>query len=525
MPINFNNADLLSYNHRSDFLGENNIRYKTTKELTVEGNLLNLTNTSGVSGIISGMKALEVSATDWQSFIVNGINLGSGVITSITFDDSRDVREKRYSVSLEVYDSGNVLNFPLNPPYSGINYNNFRYIQNLTEKITYNRDFEKDTYNHEVDVTVLTTNLSGSMAIGKAIAANLFTSNNIFGVLGQYYNLSGKKAIYTEEYDELGANCTFGKEISFFVNSSGNYSVNKTYNYQRGTDGVTTVTEAGQIITLVEPYMDVLSAAFQYETLSSFNNCLEVYTAYNSEDSYNLESQAITRGTSVNRFERVLDYELTYTNNLNVNSGFFWEYQHESSLSNNGLIQSSENGEIVGFGHITTPKFNNAIAGYAIAKLGIESRTEDAFNRFISFNSDFNSNIFLNRRQETFRNYNGSISYQWSYNNDQNIVNDPNITRAEVTVNEGFRIPISQSFNIPNYGEIEQVSQAFEVAQKSVDIVINAKRTATINDCLTFAKAIAAPYAADFIQDAKYSWNPYSNQFNLNVTWGKIYEP
>ena len=52
--LDFLNATLLSYSHNSDFFGDN-FRYKTTKELSIEGYILDLSNTDGVSGIWSGI--------------------------------------------------------------------------------------------------------------------------------------------------------------------------------------------------------------------------------------------------------------------------------------------------------------------------------------------------------------------------------------------------------------------------------------------------------------------------------------
>lgn len=524
--INFAHADLLSYEYRSEFLGENNIRFKNTQNLSVQGNVLDLSASSGISGLVSGINALETSAVDWSEIILNGVNFGSGVISSISFDENTDVKKQRYTVDLQIFESGDIHNLPTGSLYSGINYNNYRYISELSEQIDFTNNFDTKVYNHSIDIGILTSNSGLSMQIAKEVAANLFNANNILNVLGQYNTLSNKKQIYSEDYDQINIRCKFDKEITLYKYDSGQYTINKNYSYQRGEDGVIVVSEKGDILALEQPYLDVLSNAYQEQIPFSFGNCLDVFNSYKNEDSYNLKEQPITKGISTNTFSRTLNYEFTYSNNLNINSGFFWEYTHDCSLEDNGLIQSKEDGNIIGWGLIVPQKFASAKSGYNSIKNQIQNRTEESYNRFKSFNSDFtNTNIFLINKNEKYSVSLGQLSYSYSYNNDQNMLTGiSNLIKAQVVENEGFRVPISQAFNIPNVGEIEQVSAADQVAQKSIDVTINGNRNATLNDYLGYLYTIIPNYTGDFLTNANYSLDIYNNIFNSNISWGKIYE-
>jgi len=524
--IDFGNCDILGYSHNSEFLGDKNIRYKITKSLSIQGNILSLSSQSGIAGIFEGIRILENSANDFGKIILRGVDFGDGIIKSINFDDANPVRVQKYTVDVDIFQEGNVNNLPISSEYIGIDYSNFEYIQDLKESLTYNDSFDKKEYSHEITVGILTSNSNQSLGIAKSLAQNLFSSTNILNCLGNYSNLNTKQSLYSESYDMLAGTASFDKKLTIFRNDDGDYALSREYSYQRGADGIINVSEKGVIKALVEPYVDVLSSAFKTVSNLTYNNCLDVFNGYKIGDNYALKDQPVTKGTTMNRFEKTLDYEFSYTNDLSVNAGFFWNYTNESSLGSEGLIESSENGEIIGFGHIVNEKFDAAKNGYYSIQGAIDDRVQLAYNRFKSFNPGFtNTNIFLTKKSEGFSPYNGRVSYSRNFSNDQNMLSSSsNLTRCQITVNEGFRVPIASLFNIPNLYELEQVSAADEVAQKSIDVNINFKRGATISDCVSYLLSIAPSYAGDFLIGAKYSYNPFSNSFNANINWGIIYE-
>lgn len=526
MAIDFGNCEILGYSHQNEFLGETTMRYKSVKSLSIEGYVTDLRRSEGVSGVWSGLQALEVSADDWTDIVLRNTSFGSGKITSINFSEGNDVKYKRYSVDVDIFELGNINNFCNTGVYLGINYTNFNYLTSLNESLSYTNNFDTEEYSHSIDLSVLSSNSGNSIGIARNIATNLYNSSNILNVLGLYGSLSGKKVIYSEDHDDLNVSYSFNKSIILYKNSSGNYTINKNYVYTREENGVISVSEKGDIRALEEPYMDVLSSAFQSASGLTFINCQEIYDGYNSEDAYVLQNTPITKGVSIDRFAQVLNYEFVYSNNLNINSGMFFDYTHDCSLNEKGLVESNEEGNIVGFGHISDEKFNSAKLGYDSIKNQITGRTKDAYDRFRHFNSDLtNTNIFLINKDETFSIYNGQIKYKYNFLNDQNMLTGVlNLTRAQLVVKEGFRVPITQLFNIINHGELEQVSEADDVAERSVDITINGTRQATLSDYINYTKNIVAPYAGDFITSAQYSLNPFTNDFKATITFAKIYE-
>lgn len=522
----FPDAEILSYDQKSQYFGGEIIRYRSTKDISVQGNLLTLTNSSGVSGILSGIAAIESAANDWQSFIINGVDFGSGTITSISFDEGLDVRTKKYTIELSIPESGSINNLPTNDSYSGISYNGFKFIDSLTESLSLSRNFEKDNYSHSVDIKIGSSNITGSINQAKGIAKNLYESNSFNGYIGNYYGLSGKKSTYEESYDKINGECSFNQSTDYLSNVSGNYSVNKTYTYNRETDGVVTVSEKGEIKAIVEPYLEVLTNAYLFESASSASNCNTIFLGYKEADTYSLNLIPLVKGTSLSRYEKMLSYDHSYSNNLSINDLYFWQYTHESSLDSDGEITTTENGSIIGRGHRVDLKYNAANLAYTNLNAAIESRSKSAYDRYRTFITLPNTSAFaLLKRNETYKKHIGQIEYNWEYSNDSTlVVGDPFINQSKVTVSEEFQLPLSSNYNIFNYGEIEQVSASYKVSAISAKVELRGKRNTTMDYYLNYAKSVAAPYAADFLMDASYSLSPFSNSFNLNVDWGKIYE-
>ena len=523
----FNNAELLSYSHQSNFFGGDVIRYRTTKQVEVQGYLLNLTNSSGVSGVVSGVAALELSANDWDNYIINGTNFGSGKITNISFEDNNDVRLKKYTASLDIQETGSLLNLPTGNSYSGITYNNYKFVDSLTETLDLERNFDKDVYTHNINIDVSTSDVTNSINIAKQIARNLFESNNFNSYIGDYYGISGKKSIYQESYDKIKGSCSFNQTLELFANQSGNYSINKEYSYKREQNGVVTVSEKGDIKTAVEPFIDILTNAYQLESSNALTNCQAVFNAYKEGDTYALNTSEITKGTSLSRYEKMLSYEHVFSNDFSINSGYFWEYANDSSIDEKGTITTNEQGTIVGRGHRVDTKYANALAGWDIVDNNINTRTSNAYDRYRTFLTLPYSTYTILKKQESYLKHIGQITYNWDYSNDASlIVGDPYIVNSQLTVTEQDQIPLTNKFNIFNYGEIEQSTNNFIVSQKSVAIELRGKRNTPIDYYLTYAKSlILTGYKGDFLVDANYALAPFSNTFTLNASWGKVYGP
>src|SRR4051794_5707249 len=116
---NFSNARLLGYEHKHNYLGEN-INFQVQKHLTVDGSIYNLTNTSGVSGVWSGISGFIQGSDNYQPIIINGTNFGSGRINNINFSEGNDVRYKNYQADITILSTGNLYNLITTGDFAGV---------------------------------------------------------------------------------------------------------------------------------------------------------------------------------------------------------------------------------------------------------------------------------------------------------------------------------------------------------------------------------------------------------------------
>ncbi len=156
--IDFQNADLLSLSSSNSFLGDGIFRIGRIANLTIEGNVLDLTNSAGVSGVLSGVQNLIYSSQDWQPVVLNGINFGSGKVNSWSFDAGTYVRSTRYTCQIQIFDSGNLYNMT-GSYYSGLQslFNNpatlTPLIRDLQETFNFNVSRENE-YNYDYNVSL-----------------------------------------------------------------------------------------------------------------------------------------------------------------------------------------------------------------------------------------------------------------------------------------------------------------------------------------------------------------------------------
>jgi hypothetical protein len=524
MALDFSQAELLSFNSRSEFLGDNHIRFKTTKELTIEGFILNtnLRSVSGAANIWSGISGFELQANNWQNIQIGGQNFGSGIINSLTFSEEPDVIKKKYTANISIYETGSPNNFPAGSFYSGINWTPFCEIESLDESITFDTDYERSDYNHRISVKVLSSNISGSVTSAKAIAANLFTSNNLTGFSGQYnYFNTGFKTTYTESYDLISAECSFNKRIEALATITGNYTIGKIYSFNRDEAGIINISERGEIKALQKPYEPILYTAVQTATGSSYTNCLSVFNIYQETNNYALSAIPLVKGSSMNALEGTLDYEMIFTNDLNESGNFFWNYSHEFSADDRGIIISSENGEIIGRGDKSVNKYNLAVNGYNSISSAIQSRTSTLYSNYRSISKITVSNpsqFVLVNKNESFNDYLGKVSYRHNYSNDP-AISSGTFRKTDVTVTEDARVPLTNAVIIPAFAEVEQNRGNLTVGHRRVLVSLQAVKGTTFNQYLTQAKSVASTYNIGNMDEVRYTFNPNKNQFTLEVSF------
>ena len=113
--VNFQNATLLSYNHRNNFGGGEVFRTGSVKEISVKGFIQSKTQNKDLEGVKEAQLQIQDFidvANDWEDITINGHNFGKGKITSISFASSAstftdNIRFAEFDATVEIPTSVN----------------------------------------------------------------------------------------------------------------------------------------------------------------------------------------------------------------------------------------------------------------------------------------------------------------------------------------------------------------------------------------------------------------------------------
>ena len=342
------NAAAMGVDRQVNFFGDDVFRYKITKNISIAGYVLDLTNSLGVSGITSGIEAYTTAYTrDWEDIFINGVYFGSGYLDSLSFDPSIDVRTDQYQATFTVFEDG-ALNFPTNANYSGIQTGQFKFLDSLSETFTTNITQQKKSYSHNIDVRFITAADAVSITLAQQLASNLLNSADLTGFY--WSGLSPYNVLYTENYNKITNKCNFTKNYEL-VDRTG-YLFYRNHKFTFGNDGIITVSETAEYRGKYNVFDSIMSD-LRSDISGSFARCDSIYNDYNDDPLNNplFDRQVIRNVTEIPR-EGYATYSVTYTNDIFFQSGAMWAYTNTINQDTNGVNQVSENGQIIGYGLI-----------------------------------------------------------------------------------------------------------------------------------------------------------------------------
>ena len=387
MSFHFPNASVISYSKNSKYLGEL-FNYANIKNLTVQGNILDSNNSSGVvanflkmSGIIASGSESGDNGSTYQEIVLDNVSIGSGRVTRISFDagDQDTARRTSYSVDLEIYESGDLHNLDNSSVYySGLKDSDgpltgdLSYVDGLTESFSF--DYGENggySFNHNVSLTFLAEYTGDAVSGARKIASGFFNKEPSFGILeneysGYYSNLknSGEKN-FSESYDLINFNFGFTKSYSLlspnvYQNSGAKYNLSTSHNFQISNDGKVTIQENGNIKTLNGSIGNAITGALYEINNGSFARVGAVYSGYlDSDDSkylfannypnYNLlsglNSTPISKNFNADVNSKSVDYSVTFTNDpfYDVSGSANTSYSVNESDGSNLVISESTN--------------------------------------------------------------------------------------------------------------------------------------------------------------------------------------
>lgn len=515
MSFQFNNISSLSLSKQSRFL-QAGFNYSNIKNISIQGYVTDLTNSFGVTGIWNGINSTQYNAIDYQPLIINGYNFGSGRVIGVTYDNGIDVRTKTYSAEIEILETGNLFNLT-GEFYDNINLVAPEYLKEFSENWNFNKKENGGySYNHQASITFSTgVGNTNQIDSAKTLAKSIFTGANLgFAFYSGFSNKQGKR-FFSESYDLISKACSFSETFDFDSNN-GPHSILRSHSTNLDQNGIISISERGDIRGIENPNYQKALSALNQEFNGSYIRCSGVVSNYFPSVGALINSP-IEQNRSFDLFANTLSYEISYNNNPNNLTGYFWDYSQQISRIN-GIGTILENGTLIGKGANRTEAFQSVSNGYQNIKNSIESRMTGLFN--VQFGSP---NAFVESKNESHSPNRSQLSYEYKFSNDPSLISNSGIKYLDVKDSIGESVYLFNKFNILNQKQIAQDGKQSTVAQRDIRIAMQGDKTVSFNDfmsrALTEINSKIPVESNKYIQNVDYSYSPNENSLNANITW------
>jgi len=526
--MDFSNATLLGSNWKNNFLNDT-LRFNSTQTLTIEGLVLNLTNSDGVSGILSGVALLESGARNWDIITINGYNFGSGIIESFTFPEGRDVQTKAYTATIKIPQSGDMSSLVNSPNYTGISYNYLQYLNGFTESSNLDRGIQKETYSQNVRFNLKGPYTLSGVTAAKAVAQTFFANNYLNSVVGTLYSGNSIKNFYTESYETQNNTFEFARTFDISTAENPTYSLWRSHTLDFDSAGISKITEKADYLGHTTFPFVTVSAQASGDMSGAYARCTGFFSPYAQNGEATLKSQPLTKSTVTNPFAGTLSYTMVFSNAFNIQSNGFWDYSVDIDQTQGGIYMAEEKGSIIGFGHIIDPKYSNAVSLWNIVKTGISGRISNSVY-YRGYSGGYSPLPFpalrLTSRSTVFNKVQGKIDYTTKYSDQDSILSSTYIRKANVTISKEYDRSLTTSFNIPGNKEIAQIQPNLLPNVLNYSVRLNGQMTGYMiaSDINTYLKAASGYLPAvgtgnnsQFLSSLDYSYDPFARNFNLTA--------
>lgn len=536
--LNFSGANLLNHTKQNQYFGDD-FRYAVKDTYTVNGYLLDLTNYSGVSGILTQLSGMSKETEDYQVIVINNSYFGLGRINNLSFQAGNDVKLKTYSCNFDIINSGYLFNLNTSDNlYSGININNASYpihlIESFSEQFTTNIS-DNGTYSEQQSIRLkfisgaAVGTIQNPISMARQFAANLINSNPAIGYIDSFYSgwrrKPGKRT-RQESVNLITNEVSVNESFKILQGYSGTYSINYTHSLNLDDNGIVNIQERGDVQGLSPDaqnnyYYSAYSGA-QYEVANfSYLRCNSLFNSYISNTSYPLNNRRLTYGQNLNKFTDTVSYEVSYSNDPRINDGYSWDYTHSIDREPNSCTYTvSEDGNIKGFNNDcdATSRYSNALNAYTTIKTGIHDRVYNFYTGF----STFANPLKLINQSESKSKFNGAIRYQYSYS-DNLLFSTSGVRKLAINVTDDHAVPLINLFDIVNVKQIAQPGGIMTLSKRNLDLEIVGLRSTTLPTYLELAEThinLYIPTGTDpYISNLNYTYNPLQNNFSANTEW------
>ena len=444
---------IFGYSSKREYIGQ--LNFRNVISMQVQHIFTAMDSTSATP---AGMPPFYTGC--YTGIVVNGINFGTGRITSFNNPVSTDITENgrhlwKQTVGFEVYESGDLSNISnvdssVSALLGAYNQNLASLDENFSFDISQNGDYQ---YGHTVSVRCV-NEPSGAGTSGyvfaQQIASGLLTSTPPFGYIDPvhsgFYNLIGKRT-YTEQVDIFNGAASF--EEKFIIQSRDFVKHSVTFD-----NGFANITESATIRhSGISKADDVFGNGDVNSITTKFNNafggaytrCNVLYDTYTSvlgADAYatTLALQPIQITKTFDERTQELNYNVLYTNNPNMGSSYTIEREQSFSQNQYGVSQISEAGTLSAFGFKDPGLRTSLVTWLNSESAGAASRLHDVWSNFTSFKQDAENKSVSVRGKKA--------SYSISYTNDPSFYNDGTYLTKNINIQDNEAIRVHQPYFI-----------------------------------------------------------------------------
>jgi len=458
--MNFQDVKLLSYEHRNNFWGDSGLEYGATISMSIKGYILNLANTSGVKSVFQACKSLADALGSKQDIIINQVNYGLGKITNVSFDSGNWVKVTEYTVSIEILKEGNLTDLANDESFknkilSSISTTS-HFLEEFNESYSIDYSSNDDSINgtHSIDIKYSSLFPGDKIASARNLADVLYSKTFIEDLSKIAYKKpieSLRKDFYSETYDKIDGKCGFKRNFSY-ANSTDCYTKQRSLSVSFEEDGIATITESNRINgNCLQP--DLFGSAeigFASEITGAFIRCSGALNSYKIP--FGIQSglirDEVNRSVKRNKFNGEIEYSVVFSNDQRRKGLYFHEYTLDISREQDYIWNVSEAGSIKGSGRAGEQiKFNNAYTGWKIESLGISGRASGIYSNEAKI-KPIGSSLKLINKTLDFEQFDGVVSYNFSFTDDLNLNMNSEIRRTASSITDSKPTKIHNDFVI-----------------------------------------------------------------------------
>jgi len=433
MSLNIKCAELLGLDTTYEFWGEA-YNFRIRKDFSIRGQIIPTDIEAGTELIWTELNSILSNHKDYEDVTVSGLNIGSGRLTDISFDPGTDVTKKTYTISLTVFEEGDLGNLDIDD-LSGDMGAALQHFDELQETFSFSNNPDGTwQYSREVSMVIEDGGLPEEInppTAAKELAVVLFEnfSNPIVNSAYPDYYDSGHR-FSTERYDLINNKFSFTENFRF----QGEDPYIWIYNHSIEEDSVgnVIVREEGSFQGSEEDqYLNAQSGFLNQGSVANiYSRCNQLFTAvYNSE--FNQEKLIIDKPVRFsvvkNEFLGSVEYSAEFSN---IETPCRWSYSNSIEADEDGCASVSESGDFEGYGSIEGDPSERYLQ--ALACFESDASLSAIYNRCLSFYQDygshFNDDFTLgeNPRQfsKTINKIEGFISYEAKFSNNPSFLED-----------------------------------------------------------------------------------------------------